>query len=187
MQPTRRNVCRIKVSEVLPIMIQICAWCGRELSHNDLLREDDISYGICLPCANNVIINVPNELHDFLDQISVPVVLLSYEGVVKTANQKACAMLGKDLSQIEENLGGVVFECAYGLLPGGCGKTYHCSGCVIRRSVMETFATGKPSHRIPATLKQSTPESPQDIKFLISTEKFSDYVILKIHGDDLGA
>jgi hypothetical protein len=165
-------------------MIQICAWCGRELSHSDTSREEDISYGICLPCANKVIINVPNELNDFLDQISVPVVLMSYEGIVKTANKQACAMLGKDLSQIEENLGGDVFECAYGLLPGGCGNTYHCSGCVIRRSVMDTFATGHAARRVPATLKQGTPDCPQEIKYLISTEKFRDYVILKIYGED---
>jgi hypothetical protein len=96
-------------------------------------------------------------------------------------------MLGKDLSSIVDNLGGDVFECAYGLLPGGCGRTYHCSGCVIRRTVMDTHDTGQPSYRIPATLRQNTAEHPQEIKLLISTEKFSDYVILKIYGEELGA
>ena len=166
-------------------MKQICAWCGTELSHCDSPGKDDVSYGICLPCANTVIINVPCDLHDFLDQISVPVVLIDYEGVVKAANQKACAMVGKDLSRIEGNLGGDVFECAYGLLPGGCGNTYHCSGCVIRRSVMDTHATGIAVRRIPATLKQNTAGDPQEVKLLISTEKFRDYVILKIYGDEL--
>ena len=167
-------------------MRQICAWCATELSNSGPLKSDDISYGICLPCANKVIINVPNDLNDFLNQISVPVVLMNYEGVVKTANRQACAMLGKDLAAIEENLAGDVFECAYGLLPGGCGHTYHCSGCVIRQTVMATHATGKASRRIPATLKQSTPGDPQEIKFLITTEKFSDYVILKIYGEEFG-
>jgi hypothetical protein len=167
-------------------MKQICAWCGKELSRCDSPREDDISYGICLPCANAVIVDVPNNLHDFLNQISVPVLLMSFDGLVKTANDKACAMLGKDLSRIEEQLGGDVFECAYGLLPGGCGHTYHCSGCVIRRSVMETHRTGTPVNRVPATLKQSTPGTPQEIKFLISTERLSEYVVLKIYGEDFG-
>ena len=164
-------------------MKQICAWCGRQLNGGDSLSEKDISYGICLPCANAVIVDVPNELREFLDQISIPVVLVSYEGLVKTANQQACALLGKDLSQIEEGLGGDVFECAYARLPGGCGNTYHCSGCVIRRSVTDTYQTGKPANRIPATLKQNSPENPQEIKYLISTEKFGAYVILKIHGE----
>ena len=127
---------------------------------------------------------VPSELDDFLDQISVPVVLVSFEGLVVTANQKACAMLGKDLAAIEGKLGGEVFECAYAYLPGGCGNTYHCSGCTIRRSVMDTHLTGKTAHRVPATLKQNSPEDPQQIKFLISTEKFKDYVMLKIHGEN---
>ena len=171
--------------EVLTNMKQVCAWCGIQLSRNDSRGENDISYGICLPCANSVIIDVPNQLRDFLDQISVPVVLLNYEGVIKTANEKACAMLGKDLSRIEENLGGDVFECAYALLPGGCGRTYHCSGCVIRNTVMSTHETGQPNYRVPATMKQNTTENPQEIKYLISTEKFKSYVILKIHGEGL--
>jgi PAS domain-containing protein len=168
-------------------MKQICAWCGRQLNDSESHGENDVSYGICLPCANAVIVEVPNELREFLGQISVPVVLVSYEGLVQTANQQACALLGKDLSQIEGNLGGDVFECAYALLPGGCGNTYHCSGCVIRRSVQDTYQTGKPAYRIPATLKQNSPGNPQEIKFLISTEKFGAYVILKIHGEGYGA
>jgi len=165
-------------------MKQICAWCGKKLSDSDSYSSKDISYGICLPCANAVIMNVPNDLADFLDQISVPVLLVSYEGVVQTANQKACALLGKQISSLGERRAGEVFECAYSQLPGGCGNTYHCSGCVIRRSILETHATGNPLSRVPACIKQSSPESPQEIKFLISTERFSNYVLLKIHGDD---
>ena len=168
-------------------MKQICAWCGKQLNGSESHGEMDISYGICLPCANAVIVEVPNELREFLEQISVPVVLVSYEGTVKTANRQACALLGKELSQIEGSPGGDVFECAYALLPGGCGGTYHCSGCVIRRSVMDTHQTGKPAYRIPATLKQNSPGHPQEIKFLISTEKCGAYVILKIHGEGYGA
>lgn len=162
-------------------MKQICAWCGKKLSDCDSYTSKDISYGICLPCSNAVIMNVPSDLRDFLDHISVPVLLVSYEGVVKTANQKACTLLGRELPAIGEQRVGDVFECAYSKLSGGCGNTYHCSGCVIRRSVLETHATGNPLIRVPALVKQN---SPQEIKFLISTEKFSDYVLLKIHGDD---
>src|SRR6266568_657544 len=150
------------LQEVSPYMKQICAWCGRELSCSNIVREDDISYGICLPCANSVMVDVPNNLQDFLDQISVPVVLVDLEGVVRGANQQACALLGKELSHIEGNLEGDVFECAYALLPGGCGNTYHCSGCVIRRSILYTFETGEPVHRMPATLKQTTSNAPQE-------------------------
>jgi len=170
-------------------MKQICAWCGKELNPKVSPGSKDIciSYGICLPCANTVINDVPMELSAFLDQISVPVVLMDYDGIVKTANQKACSMLGKELPEIEGFLGGDVFECAYAELPGGCGKTYHCSGCVIRRSVMETYNTGRPISRRPATLKQGTPTAPQEVKFIISTEKFSDYVLLKIYTRDAAA
>lgn len=167
-------------------MKQICAWCGTQLSQCSSPEEDRISYGICLLCANAVIIDMPNNLHDFLDQIPVPIVLLDCVGTVQTANNMACAMLNKALPHIEGKFGGDVFECAYALLPGGCGHTYHCSGCVIRKSVMDTHATGKGVNRVPASLKQYTPEAPQEIKFLISTEKFEDYVMLKIYAEDSG-
>lgn len=170
-------------------MKQICAWCGKELNPNVSPDSKDvcISYGICLPCANTVISDVPMELSAFLDQISVPVVLMDFDGVVKTANQKACSMLGKVLPEIDGFLGGDVFECAYAKLPGGCGKTYHCSGCAILRSVMETYDTGRPISRRPATLKQGTSAAPQEVTFIISTEKFSNYVLLKIYTRDAAA
>jgi len=165
-------------------MRQICAWCGKALTHSWTAGEQDISYGICLPCANAVITEVPNNLHDFLDMMQVPVVLVDYKGAVQTANDKACDLFGKDICQIEGNMKGEVFECAHAHLPGGCGNTCHCSGCVIRRSVMKTHATGEGVYRLPALLKQQAPKSPQDIEFLITTEKFRDYVILKFYGDN---
>ncbi|GFO60411.1 hypothetical protein GMST_27360 [Geomonas silvestris] len=166
-------------------MKQICAWCGKKLSESDSSGKG-ISYGICLPCANAVIINIPNDLRKFLDLISIPVLLVSFEGIVKTANDKALSLLGKDASQFAGHRAGEVFECAYSRLPGGCGNTYHCSGCVIRRSILETHATGAPQVRVPATLMQHAPDHPQEVRYLVSTEKFSDYVLLKIHGDEPG-
>lgn len=166
-------------------MKQVCAWCGKRLGDQNKYEGEGISYGICLPCANSVLTRVPSNLKEFLDQISVPVILLDFDGVVRTANRQALARFGKSLAHISGHLAGEVFNCVYATLPGGCGGTYHCSGCVIRRSITETYETGKPVYRMPATLMQSSPENPQEIKFLISTEKFSDCIILRIFGEDL--
>jgi hypothetical protein len=93
-------------------------------------------------------------------------------------------MLGKGSPEIEGHKGGDVFECAYARLPEGCGNTIHCSGCTIRRTVMETHKTGKSSLRVPATLNRNDPEDPDKITLLISTEKIADVVLLRIDAVD---
>ena len=45
---------------------------------------------------------------------------------------------------------------------------------------METYASGKSFLRVPAMLSGNTPEDPVIIKLLISTEKVSDLVLLRI-------
>jgi hypothetical protein len=76
-------------------------------------------------------------------------------------------------------LGGDVFECEYARHPDGCGRTIHCSGCAIRRSVTTTFQTGQALHHVPAQLKQY-PQENRQVEMLISTEKVGDTVWLRI-------
>jgi hypothetical protein len=116
----------------------------------------------------------------FLDDVAVPVALVDGEGRVRAVNDKAQAMIGRKTEQIEGLPGGDVFQCAYARLPGGCGNTVHCSGCAIRRTVMETHATGLAQSRVPATLKQQTAAEPQEVRLLISTDKLGDCVLLRI-------
>jgi hypothetical protein len=106
--------------------------------------------------------------------------MVNGSGTVVSANNKARKMLRKDLSEIEGYSGGDVFECEYARLPEGCGNTTHCSGCTIRRTVMQTYGTGKGFQRVQATLNQYTPEDPEEMDLLISTEKLSDVVLLRI-------
>ncbi|HEY5975965.1 MAG TPA: PAS domain-containing protein [Geobacteraceae bacterium] len=122
----------------------------------------------------------PQDLREFLDSISVPIVLVDADGVIRTANRHALAMFQKDAAEIEGGLGGDVFECIYAKLPEGCGHTVHCAGCAIRQSVMLTHLTGQNAMRVPASLKMQCPQEPQEIRFLISTEKFCDHVMLTI-------
>jgi len=45
---------------------------------------------------------------------------------------------------------------------------------------MQTYGTGKGFLRVPATLNQNTPENPEKMNLLISTEKLVDLVLLRI-------
>jgi hypothetical protein len=163
-------------------MKRICAWCNKEMQGGDSQAgtENMITHGICNSCRDNVLFQLGVELELFLDSLEAPVVMVNGSGTVVSANNKARKMLRKNLSKIEGYRGGDVFECEYARLPEGCGNTTHCSGCTIRRTVMQTYGTGKGFRRVQATLSHYTPQDPEQMDLLISTEKLSDVVLLRI-------
>jgi hypothetical protein len=112
--------------------------------------------------------------------LKLPIVVVNETGTIVTGNDHAQKLLRKGPAEIEGYRGGEVFECAYARLPEGCGNTMHCSGCTIRRTVMDTYRTGKSFLRVPATLNTDTLQSPKRIKLLISTEKMAELVLLRI-------
>jgi hypothetical protein len=163
-------------------MKKICAWCKKDLfdeKHNQSL-ETGITHGICADCLKKYFSERPLELVKYLDGLLAPVLLIDPGGVVKTANKAAQSLLGKKVSLIENFKGGNVFECIYASLPEGCGKTVHCSGCAVRRSVTYTYTTGKPLYKSSAYLRQYQSDSTKEQHYLISTEKVGDIVLLRI-------
>jgi nitrogen-specific signal transduction histidine kinase len=120
------------------------------------------------------------ELEKFLNSLKLPIVVVNETGTIVTGNDHAQKLLRKGPAEIEGYRGGEVFECAYARLPEGCGNTMHCSGCTIRRTVMETHGTGRSFLRVPATLNTGALQEPEKIKLLISTEKIAELVLLRI-------
>jgi hypothetical protein len=159
----------------------ICAWCHQELKAGHQIADDpgsEISHGICPSCKDYFLSGRRPTLDEFLNQLAVPVV--DAQGVVLLANQHALDILGKDPSKVQGYRGGDAMECGYSRLPGGCGKTEHCKACTIRNSVMETFSTGRSLLRVPACLNRRTDDGTVRIRFLISTQKVDDTVLLRI-------
>lgn len=146
--------------------------------------DSPITHGICNDCSTKISLEMGMPTRDYLDEIPLPVLVVNDEGRVLTANRQARLALGKELDQIENNTGGIVFECAHARLPGGCGKTEHCSGCTIRRSVMETFVSGKAIVRRTVSLNRCSPDGVRESRFLVSTEKAGEVVLLRI--DEVG-
>jgi hypothetical protein len=97
---------------------------------------------------------------------------------VISANRPALLALKKGHSDIEDRLGGEVIECEHSHLPGGCGKTVHCTGCQIRGSVNQTLATGEPLLRVRAYQHIRTSSGVRTFEFFISTEKLAHGTIL---------
>ena len=161
----------------------ICAWCRQELETDHQIAGDpgsEISHGICPSCKDYFLSGRRPTLDEFLNRLAVPVLVVDAQGVILLANQHALDILGKDLNKVQGYKGGDAMECGYARLPGGCGKTEHCKACTIRNSVMETSNTGQSLLRVPAYLNRRTDDGTVRIKFLISTQKVDDMVLLRI-------
>ncbi|MBN2145507.1 MAG: PAS domain-containing protein [Candidatus Aureabacteria bacterium] len=159
----------------------VCSWCKTVMQEKPSPDQNQkISHGICDVCRTNTVFQLGVPQKQFIEDIKEPSCIINPEGRVITANQAALKTLGKTLSEILNLPGGNVFECAYARLPEGCGRTIHCSGCTIRRTVTKTYETSEPQYRIPAVLKYGSLKKSQNIHMLISTEKISGVVFIKV-------
>jgi len=163
-------------------MKRVCAWCNREMgvvagsSHPDT----EVSHGICEGCLDNLEFQQGVPLQRYLDSIPVPVLVIDRHIVVKAVNRTACEALNKAPLEIVQHLAGNVFECAHARLPEGCGRTVHCSGCAIRRSVKRTYETGEPQAGVPAVLRRQIGDHAPDVALTITTVRSGDAVMLRV-------
>ncbi len=164
-------------------MKKVCAWCKKTLGqvNGNPLGHFTITHGICRKCRDAVISSSPKDIHDFLDKLPVPVILIEPGLSVRTANQLAQNVLGKDLDEIMDHSSGDVLGCIYSKKPGGCGKDIHCKSCAIKHAVTETFKTGKGFKDIPAYPDFEFYSSIKHPSYRISTEKFGYVVLLSIN------
>jgi PAS domain-containing protein len=119
-------------------------------------------------------------LREYLDGLDRPVVVVDSDVVVRIANRKACDLFGKKPSAMEGFRGGRVFECAYSYLPEGCGRTVHCSGCAIRRTVTETLQYGHGVTHVPARIRERSEQGERETMLIISTALAGEAVLLRV-------
>jgi PAS domain-containing protein len=112
--------------------------------------------------------------------LDVPAFLVDGEGKIRAANPGTMEMVGKTQEEVDDHLGGEVFNCVNAELPGGCGQTELCSACTVRNTVTETYETGQSHVRVLATLRVREAEGSTDLEFLLTTEKAGDRVLVKI-------
>jgi PAS domain-containing protein len=168
-------------------MKRICAWCGTNLepSPADERNRTPITHGICSTCADKLLGHERRNLAEFLETLDDPVIVVDDDGVVLNANRFAQDLLHKDLDAVQGKRGGDIIECENSRSPGGCGSTEYCqTGCVIRRSVAYTFSTGEALERQTAYQMVITPSGVMETRFVISTEKVGELVLLRIDDED---
>ena len=102
------------------------------------------------------------------------------EGRVLGANRTAGVMVHLDPADMKGKLSGDVLSCVYAELPGGCGRTMHCTGCAIRRAVAHTRATGESIKADHAFSHRRGPDGPLQLACLVSTERLGPMVLVEI-------
>ena len=115
-------------------------------------------------------------LQSFIESIPVPIVILNSSLLPMCSNKAGLESFHLlDVELAGSSLGEIV-ECENSKLPGGCGKTLHCSSCVLRRTVTETYDTGRQSSMIHAKLTTDR----GDVSYMVSAMKVGDCVVVKL-------
>ena len=162
-------------------MKKVCSWCNKDLKpKEEYSSEGDITHGICSLCAIKISSFKPRTAKQILNYVKEPVFVIDQDGIVKAGNESGLNMLGKDIEEIENELGGDAFECSYASLEGGCGNTIHCKTCAIRNIVMDTLSTGHGYKNVPAYQSINTTDGTRILRFCISTEKVGECILLRI-------
>jgi hypothetical protein len=142
--------------------------------------ESRVTRGICTACREHFAFQMGVPLQTYLDSLPVPIFVVDGDAVVQAANKQGYRTLQKGPDQVLKRLSGVVFECAYARLPAGCGRTVHCSGCAIRRSIAHTYETGESLYSVPASLHCGGEGGSHDVSLSISTEMMGNVVLLRL-------
>lgn len=159
-------------------MKTICVWCGNDFASEP--GDDVIAHGVCPACYHAVIVRRKLDLAELLDQIDVPVIAFDANVTALLANRAAEKVVGQKVDLIKGRLAGNVFECIHASTPEGCGRTIHCSGCTIRRTVTATHQDGQPRRNVEAEQIVEHAGKRQLVRYRLSTEKVHDSVLLMI-------
>ena len=159
-------------------MKDTCSICKTALDPSR--REGFVVDGICPSCLKDLLANARKPLQVFLDNLGVPVLLVDNDARVRLANRHALDFLRKDPASIEGRYAGDAIECVHAREGDGCGKTVHCKTCTIRNTVLDTYTKGEPRVRVPAYADIAVFAEAKPVRFLISTEKVSELVMLRI-------
>ncbi len=156
------------------VLQSVCSWCGTEVADR----------GICLACAAKLLGDEGMSIQSIIDQFPFPVLVVDDDVKVTVLNKRGQEILGVLPEQGGRRRGGDLFGCVNSHLPGGCGRTIHCSGCALRRAVASTYRSRKPLDHVPATLKRGEPDDPSAVALTFSTAMRGDAVLVKIDNID---
>ncbi|HUJ44789.1 MAG TPA: hypothetical protein VLW52_14410 [Opitutaceae bacterium] len=161
-------------------MTTICAWCQRLLPPAPPSADGQSPAGLCPDCARRLHDEQPVALADLVNEFRVPVLAVDDDVVVLAVNEAARVNFNLTTVATTGRRYGDIIECVHAREPGGCGRTVHCPGCTMRRTVVDTAADGNPRHHVLALQSIRTPHGVKLISYRISTQAVGKTVLVTI-------
>jgi hypothetical protein len=126
-------------------------------------------------------ISLDDTVQAIMKSRQMPTLLMQAEPrQVVTANQSACQLFSKDLSEIEGCRGGQVFDCIHSFTEAGCGLDENCEDCKIKNAVVDTFASGNSYANVQTVLDIKKQHEIIPYAMVISTEKTGEFVLITV-------
>jgi PAS domain-containing protein len=160
-------------------MKTICAWCNKVLIEGDI-RDGILSHGICPDCLKGLIGNPEVSLAELLNSIEFPVLVTSKSVAIQQMNRTAERILGRSLADRAGLKIGAAIECLHAGMPGGCGGSEYCEGCVMRNTITETHEDGQPRYGVYSEHELLAAEGARARRFRFSATKAGEAVLLVI-------
>lgn len=160
-----------------------CTWCGAPLPpapDNGYPAGSSEGRGICAPCADTLLRDLGASFDSFMSERGPAVLVVTRDVRVVDVTPAVEDMLDKDRDSLLGHLAGEVLGCRASRRGRKGRREPSCSECAVLRVVTDTWSTGRPQVRIPATMTVTSRARPTKISFLATTAKVGDNVLLRI-------
>lgn len=107
---------------------------------------------------------------------NAPLIMLLVDGERRVCkmNKAAREFAGSDTKDPVGQRGGEALRCLHSLDdPQGCGFGPLCEQCTLRKTILDTFETGRSHHHVEAALPFSIEGKEQNLTFLVSTSRIT--------------
>jgi signal transduction histidine kinase/DNA-binding response OmpR family regulator len=122
--------------------------------------------------AESALVEQGQELATIFENAPFILLLLDDEQKICRVNGQGCLFTGSSHSGMIGRPSGEALRCIHAIdSPNGCGFSMYCNDCSVRKTVSETFESGKSHHHVEAGLPFMVQGKEQTIPFLISTTK----------------
>ena len=160
-------------------MRKICAWCAKELSPSPA-DDGEVAHGICLLCKQEFIGETWLSLKESVSRIPFPVLFVDGDYKVDAVSATAAKLVAGNAKDETKPLTGVVIGCVNSQLPGGCGHSAECVGCILRNTATATFADEMTRNGMSSTHKLLSGGSVRDVIITFSVERISAGVLIYV-------
>jgi PAS domain S-box-containing protein len=120
--------------------------------------------------TEQALLDKEKELTAILYNVPMPMFLVDRNRRVQKVNPATIEFSGSSAEEMIGLRGGEALKCLHSLdNPKGCGFGVHCKKCKVRKTVLDTFDTGKGHQKVEAALPFDRNGKREELSLLVST------------------